>query len=75
MLPLELCLRQCLSLRSGCSAEQDWLVADSLKTVERTKIPLISLKVHDPLLVSQPGDHEPFVRVDISFEAPDHRVS
>ena len=54
--------------------EQEWLVADSLKTVERTKIPLISLKVHDPTLLAEGNGpsttqrREPFVRVDISFE-------
>jgi DNA polymerase sigma len=60
-------------------AQQEWLVADSLRTIENTTIPLISLKVHDPRLSADGGGggagagHEDFVRVDISFEAENHR--
>jgi len=45
-------------------ARQEWVVAESLRAIENTAVPLVSL------CVVSPGG--PPVRVDLSFEAPSH---
>jgi hypothetical protein len=47
-------------------ATQSWLVTDSLKTIEGTKIPIITFKMMAP-------SGSDAVSLDVSFDAPEHR--
>lgn len=64
----ESCLRQA----SRRLATQSWLVPDSLKTIEGTKIPIITMRVRVPAdhaFDGLPTD----IPIDISFEAADNQ--